>query len=41
MKMNGVLLLKRVAHLRICSNPLSNAQESREKLRDEKEELKN
>jgi hypothetical protein len=39
-KMNGVLLLKWVAHSRICSNPLSNAQESREKLRNEKEELK-
>jgi hypothetical protein len=39
-KMNGVLLLKWVAHSRICSNPLSSAQESREKLRNEQEELK-
>jgi hypothetical protein len=38
--MNRVLLLKWVAHSRICSNPLSNAQESREKLSDEEEELK-
>jgi hypothetical protein len=40
-KMNGVLLLKVVAHSRICSNPLSSVQESREKLRNEGvEELK-
>jgi hypothetical protein len=38
-KMNEVLMLKGVAHPRICSNPLSSAQESREKLRNE-EELK-
>jgi hypothetical protein len=39
-KMNGVLLLKSLAHSRICTNPLSSDQESREKLRNEKEELK-
>jgi hypothetical protein len=38
--MNVVLLLKWVAHSRICSNPLSTAQESREKLRNEEEVLK-
>jgi hypothetical protein len=35
------LLLKWVADSKICSNPLSSTQESREKLRNEKEELKN
>jgi hypothetical protein len=38
--MNRVLFLKRVAHSRICSNPVSSAQESREKLRNEEKELK-
>jgi hypothetical protein len=38
--MNGVLLLKWVAHSKICFGPLSSAQESREKIRNEKEELK-
>jgi hypothetical protein len=40
MKMNGVLLLKWVAHSRICSSPLSSVQESREKLMNEEKELK-
>jgi hypothetical protein len=38
--MNGVPFLKWVAHSRIYSNPFSSAPESREKLSNEKEELK-